>query len=226
MTITTILLLLVPNVLARTVTVYNHCPFTIWPAMFTGTGTLPSYATGWEAAAYTSVTFTGRRDCDFSSNPGPNSCLDGGCNGGLECDVTTGTGVPPATLAEFSLDQSDGQDYYDVSLVDGYNLPISITNNVGCPVTDCPVDLAPNCPTALIGPFDPSGSPVGCKSACVANLDGSYDTLQTCPSSGVAYYSYFKSNCPNAYCYPYDDATALKKCAASSGAQYTVTFCP
>lgn len=27
----------------------------------------------------------GRRDCNFSVNPGPNSCIDGGCNGGLVC---------------------------------------------------------------------------------------------------------------------------------------------
>lgn len=33
----------------------------------------------------------GRRDCDFSVNPGPNSCIDGGCNGGLECDTVGGT---------------------------------------------------------------------------------------------------------------------------------------
>jgi hypothetical protein len=32
-----------------------------------------------------------------------------------------------------------------VSIVDGYNLPISITNSQGCPVADCPVDLGPNC---------------------------------------------------------------------------------
>lgn len=32
-----------------------------------------------------------------------------------------------------------------VSLVDGYDLPMSITNNVGCPVANCPVDLGPNC---------------------------------------------------------------------------------
>ena len=37
------------------------------------------------------TTHQGRRDCDFSTNPGPNSCLDGGCNGGLECDIHTGT---------------------------------------------------------------------------------------------------------------------------------------
>ena len=31
------------------------------------------------------------------------------------------------------------------SLVDGYNLPLRITNSVGCPVADCPVDLGPGC---------------------------------------------------------------------------------
>jgi hypothetical protein len=30
-----------------------------------------------------SIGIQGRRNCDFSVNPGPNSCLDGGCNGGL-----------------------------------------------------------------------------------------------------------------------------------------------
>jgi len=32
----------------------------------------------------------GRRACNFTVT-GPNSCLDGGCNGGLQCDKTTGT---------------------------------------------------------------------------------------------------------------------------------------
>jgi len=73
-----------------------------------------------------------------------------------------------------------------VSLVDGYNLPMRINNNVGCGIPSCPVDLGPNCsfsfissdrntqislgPTPLKGPFDSSGFPVGC--ACQANLDG------------------------------------------------------
>jgi len=76
--------------------------------------------TRWEAPEFTSVSFTvpndwkagriwvysqtmfislvnihgifkARRNCDFSVNPGPNSCLDGGCNGGLLCDPHTGT---------------------------------------------------------------------------------------------------------------------------------------
>ncbi|KAK2460750.1 hypothetical protein APHAL10511_007220 [Amanita phalloides] len=214
--------------------------------MYTGTGAVPDYPSGWVADAYTSVSFDvpdnwtaariwARRDCDFSTNTGPNTCLDGGCDGGLVC---TQPGVPPATLAEFTL-ETGGKDFYDVSIVAGYNLPLRISNNAGCGVADCPVDLGPNCPAPLKGPFDSSGFPVGCKSACEANLDGNpsnspnccsgqYNIPATCPSSGVQYYSYFKNNCPNSYAYPYDESsgTALWSCPSSSYATYTVTFCP
>ena len=36
-------------------------------------------------------------------------------------------------------------DFYDVSLVDGSNLPMTITSNKGCPTASCPVDLNPAC---------------------------------------------------------------------------------
>ena len=65
---------------------------------------------------------------------------------------------------------------------------MSITNNVGCPIANCTVDLGPICtyaatvaspmlmtaagPQPIQGPFDSTGFPVGCKSACFANLDG------------------------------------------------------
>ncbi|KAF8315121.1 Osmotin thaumatin-like protein [Clavulina sp. PMI_390] len=236
---------------ARTFTVYNGCPFTIWPAMFTDLNVgsaVPSHSNGWEAAAYTHVTFTvpnnwtagriwGRRNCNFSSNPGPNSCLDGGCNGGLVCDPHTGTGVPPATLAEFTLSASDGLDYYDVSLVDGYNLPVSITSSAGFHIANCGVDLGPNCPANLKGPYDSTGFPVGCKSDCLVDSNpgnspsccsGSHNTPATCPPSGVPHYSYFKNNCPNSYVYAYDESsgTALWTGASSKNSDYTVTFCP
>ncbi|KAF8178150.1 thaumatin [Mycena galopus ATCC 62051] len=233
----------------RTMTVYNACPFTIWPAIFTSAGGQPAQATGWVADAFTAVTFSvpaewngrvwGRRDCDFSVNPGATSCIDGGCNGGLLCDPTTGTGVPPATLAEFNLN-AGGTDFYDVSLVDGYNLPMRIDNNVGCGIPSCPVDLGPDCPALLIGPFDSTGFPVGCKSACLVDAlngnaanspnccSGQYDTPATCPSSGVTDYSYFKNNCPDSYAYAYDESsgTAIYTCNAALDAVYTITFCP
>jgi hypothetical protein len=146
-----------------------------------------------------SSSFQGRRNCDFSNPVGARACLSGACNGGLLCDARTGTGVPPATLAEFTFQAGDGQDYYDVSLVDGYNLPMRISNNKGCRVADCPVDLGPNCPSQLKGPFDASGFPVGCKSACLVDpnpsnsracCSGQFNTPQTCPPSGVPFYEY------------------------------------
>lgn len=234
-------------------TVVNKCSFTVWPGMFTDLNVAsdaPSFATGWEAQPGSQVSFTvpddwkagriwGRQNCDFSTNPGPNSCATGGCNGGLECDPHTGAGVPPATLAEFTLEGDGNRDFYDVSVVDGFNMPVSITNDKGCMISDCPADLNANCPGPLQGPKDASGANLGCKSACFANLDGnqadstncctgSHNTPQTCPPTGVQFYDYFKSACPNAYAYAYDESsnTALFTCDSSLKADYTVTFCP
>ncbi|KAJ7164264.1 Osmotin thaumatin-like protein [Mycena filopes] len=245
----TVALVLASTAAARTLTVVNSCSYTVWSVLFTSSGGHPTQPTGWEAAANSQVQFDvpsdwdgrvwGRRNCDFSTNPGPNSCLDGGCNGGLLCDVNTGTGVPPATLAEFNFN-GGGTDFYDVSLVDGYNLPMKIDNNVGCAVGSCPAELNANCPTAQQGPFDSNGAAVGCKSACTVDAlagnagdspnccSGSHDTAATCPPSGVTNYAYFKDNCPDAYAYAYDESsgTALWTCPTSQSAAYTITFCP
>jgi hypothetical protein len=51
---------------SRTFTVYNACPFTIWPAVFTdlNVGTaVPDVATGWEAPAGSNKTFTVPGNC-------------------------------------------------------------------------------------------------------------------------------------------------------------------
>ncbi|KAJ7483627.1 thaumatin-like protein [Mycena latifolia] len=241
----------------RRIVVINNCPFRIWPALYTSSPERPTHATGWDAPAGSGVTFDvpsywngriwGRRDCDFSINPGPNSCADGGCNGGLLCDPASGTGVPPATLATITVSPVPENDYMAVSLVDGYNLPMRIDNNVGCWAwsgvaggPSCPVDLVANCPSDLIGPFNASRAPVGCKSAWTVDAlsgnagnspnccSGSHNTPATCPASGVSHYSYFKGSCPNAYAYAFDEpsGTAVWRCSSSLNPVYTVTFCP
>ncbi|KAH9025717.1 thaumatin family-domain-containing protein [Lactarius deliciosus] len=242
-----------PGATARLFTVVNACPFTIWH-MYTDltiAQNVPPFPTGWESPPTTSVQFGvpdnwkagriwGRRDCNFSTYIGPSACLDGGCNGGLQCDPQSGTGVPPTTVAEWTLQGDGNRDFYDVSLVDGYNLPMAIIPSApNCSVASCPVDLGPACPAPLVGPIDQTGFPVGCKSACVANLDnstadssncctGTHNTAATCPPSGVEFYSYFKSNCPNSYVYAYDESsgTALWTCDSSLNSDYTLTFCP
>ncbi|KAG7100254.1 hypothetical protein E1B28_002026 [Marasmius oreades] len=223
---------------ARVFVVKNNCPYTIWPAIYTdsSTGPPPNHTTGWEAPPGRSVRFTvpndwksgriwGRTGCYFDKDPGPSSCITGGCVGGLEC---TQPGTPPAAVAEWTL-QGD-RDFYDVSLVDGSNVPMSITNDVGCPIADCPVDLNGDCPAPLRGPSAPDGNNAGCTSACFANLDGNptdsanccsgtHNTTATCPSSGVQFYDYFKSRCNNSHAYAFDEKT--NTCDSRLKASYT-----
>ncbi|KAI0743491.1 Osmotin thaumatin-like protein [Daedaleopsis nitida] len=257
--VATVTLALVSSVTARTFTVVNKCTFTICPQLYTdlnvqGTAA-PSQATGSVAdmsSSRATVSFNvpenwfagriwGPRDCDFSTNPGPISCATGGSNGGLECNLHSGTVIPPAIVAEFTLGIDGGLDNYDVSLVDGYNLPVKIDNNKGCSVADCLVDLNPN----LQIPIRPAelkltvnGATVGCQSACRASLGDpvnnpncctdTHNEPDTCPPLGGEFYDYFKQCCPNSYAYAYDESngTALFTCDSAKAADYTITFCP
>ena len=123
---------------ARTFTVHNACPFTIWPAVYTDLkvgSAVPNISTGWEAAPFTNKTFWvpgnvsqspccifshfvdnwragriwGRRDCNFT-RPDVTSCLTGSCIGGLLCDAANGSGIPPASVAEWTLEGVNGTD--------------------------------------------------------------------------------------------------------------------
>ncbi|KDN40758.1 hypothetical protein RSAG8_07933, partial [Rhizoctonia solani AG-8 WAC10335] len=216
--------------------------------------------TGWEAAPNSSRSFVvpegwtgghiwGRRECDFSSGNSPpdtntsmGGCVSGGCPGGLYC---TGLGSPPTTHAEWTLAPGDstGADYYDISIIQGFNLPVQVVPSAtGCGIAECAVDLNANCPDPLRGPFAPNTNntvPIGCKSACTANLDGNpgnsaacctgqFAAQGACPTNGVPFYDYFKQACRFTYAYSQDvtSGTALQTCPGSSYADYTVTFCP
>ncbi|KAF7332731.1 Thaumatin-like protein [Mycena kentingensis (nom. inval.)] len=204
----------------RQFTVTNKCSYTVWPAMFTDLNvgsSVPNHPVGWEAPPGDSQSF---------EVPG---------------DWAAGRiwGIPPVTVAEWTLGRIGGEpDNYDVSLVDGFSIPISIVPTGGCAVAACAKDLNPECPAELQFP-SADGTIAGCKSACTANLDGnpqdspnccsgSHNLPSTCPASGVQYYDYFKGGCPTSYAFAYDEpsGTALWKCDASLEVGYTVTFCP
>lgn len=120
-------------------------------------------------------------------------------------------------------------DFYDVSLVDGFNLPLVVTpiNGKGnCSVAGCDGDLRPNCPKELAIKTNNGRRTIGCRSACDAfNTDeyccrGIYGNPVTCQPT---YYSKkFKEACPGAYSYAYDDPTSIFTC---SGTDYVVAFC-
>ncbi|RID77323.1 hypothetical protein BRARA_A00247 [Brassica rapa] len=149
-----------------------------------------------------------------------------------QCSYT----VWPATLAEFTLNGAGGLDFYDVSLVDGYNIPMAIVPQGGgdasgvagnCTITGCVKELNGPCPAQLKVATTGTADGVACKSACEAFgtpeycCSGAFATPDTCKPS--EYSLFFKNACPRAYSYAYDDGTSTFTCA---GADYLITFCP
>ncbi|URE28634.1 Thaumatin family, partial [Musa troglodytarum] len=140
------------------------------------------------------------------------SCITGDCGTGQVACNGAG-GAPPTTLVEFTLQGDGGKDFYDVSCVDGFNLPVLVVPSGGsnCNSTSCPVNVNAQCPQEL-QVTAPDGGVVGCKSACLAfNTDeyccrGQYDKPDTCKPSD--YSKIFKNACPQAYSYAYDDRSS------------------
>ncbi|KAF7830822.1 thaumatin-like protein 1 [Senna tora] len=117
----------------------------------TGQGKLKNNTTpdsvGWSGRVW------GRTGCNFDATSGIGKCQTGDCGGRLECD---GNGAaPPTSLFEITFGEGNAQDYYDVSMVDGYNLPIlAVPQGVfgsggGCNGTGCVSDLNRACPKEL-----------------------------------------------------------------------------
>ncbi|POY72472.1 hypothetical protein BMF94_4298 [Rhodotorula taiwanensis] len=221
----------------RKMTVANSCSYTIWPALFTSVGPPPTNTpTGWEAPSGTSWTFEveeswggriwPRTDCDFSdsSKPGSLQCATGACNGGLECDPKTGTGVPPCSLAEFNLQENI--DHYDSSNVDGFSIPMAITSNGDFLMIFC--QRAPlNCGGKTLPGRSSGASRTAAQTRRIRRqycCFGAHDTLETCPLSGIPNYDFWLKGCPISYIYAYGDALALFTC--TKRVDWTITFCP
>ncbi|XVE81298.1 hypothetical protein DITRI_Ditri15bG0052700 [Diplodiscus trichospermus] len=218
----------------------NNCPYTIWPGTLAGSGTPQLPTTGFELDSGQSVRIPsvpgwsgriwGRTGCLFDAS-GVGSCQTGDCGGRLQCDGNGAT--PPASLFEITLGAGNDQDFYDVSLVDGYNLPIvAAPRGVygACNATGCAYDLNTGCPKELQvvgGDGGGGGRVVACKSACEAFgqdqycCSGEFANPTTCRPS--FYSTIFKRACPKAYSYAYDDGTSTFTCKAYD---YLIIFCP
>ncbi|KAK6255207.1 Thaumatin family - like 10 [Theobroma cacao] len=223
-----------------TFTITNNCPYTIWPGTLAGSGTPPLPTTGFQLDSGQSVRIPsvpgwsgriwGRTGCSFDAL-GAGSCQTGDCGGRLECDGNGAT--PPASLFEITLGAGNDLDFYDVSIVDGYNLPlVAAPRGVygACNATGCASDLNMGCPKELQvvgGDGGAAGLVVACKSACEAfRLDqyccsGEFANPTTCRPT--FYSTIFKRACPRAYSYAYDDGTSTFTCKAYD---YQIIFCP
>lgn len=212
---------------ARVFTIVNYCKETLWPAVtpgenFNGGGFVlkPGQSAVFTAPVSWSGRIWARTGCKFDQN-GNGQCQTGSCGTTLKCSAS---GKTPASLAEFTLAQPD---FYDVSLVDGFNVPISIRpiNGKGnCSSAGCDSDLRATCPNELS--VKANGKTIGCRSACdVFNTDeyccrGNYGNPSTCKPT--FYSKKFKEACPTSYSYAYDDPTSIFTC---SGTDYVIAFC-
>ncbi|CAI0469341.1 unnamed protein product [Linum tenue] len=218
----------------------NKCPFTVWPGTLTGGGVPQLPVTGFELpskssssihvpANWTSGRFWARTGCSTDST-GKFSCLTGDCASGKIRCVGAGA-IPPVTLMEFTLGASSGLDFFDISLVDGFNLPVAVNQWGGgpgvCRTPSCPGDVNGVCPPEM-AVKGPDGRVIACKSACLALnkpeycCTGQYGSPATCPPT--QYSKIFKGKCPQAYSYAYDDASSTFTCP--TGRNYLITFCP
>ncbi|CAL9773817.1 unnamed protein product [Musa acuminata subsp. burmannicoides] len=201
---------------AATFDIVNQCSFTVWAAAVPGGGRQLDPSQTWTINVNPGTTggrVWARTDCSFDGS-GSGSCQTGDCGGLLECQ---GYGTPPNTLAEFALNQFQNMDFIDISLVDGFNVPMDFSPTSGdCRGIRCSADINGQCPAEL-------RAPGGCNDPCTV-----FKTDEYCCTSGSCgptnYSMFFKNNCPDAYSYPKDDATSTFTCPG--GTNYRVVFCP
>ena len=220
------------------ITFTNNCPRTIWPGTLTSDQKPQLSNTGFELASKASLSldvqapwkgrFWARTRCS-TDNSGKFTCLTADCSTGQVACNSNGA-IPPASLVEINIAANGGMDYYDVSLVDGFNLPVSVATQGGsgeCKTSSCAANVNAACPAEL-QVKGPDGSVLACKSACTAFnqpqycCTGTFNTPQTCPPTN--YSKIFEDQCPQAYSYAYDDQNSTFTC--SGGPNYVITFCP
>jgi len=214
---------------ATQIDVVNNCGYPVWAAAsapngFGGGQALPNRGDTWTLTpppGTAQARIWPRTGCTFDSS-GNGHCNTGDCGGVLQCK---GYGTDPQTLAEFTLKQpsnTNPDDTFDISLVEGFNVPLSFSpvNPSGgtCRPVQCTADIVGQCPDQLkaLG---------GCNNPCTV-----FQTVQYCCTSvrgscgPTPYSQFFKQSCPDAYSYPQDDQTSTFACP--SGTNYRVTFCP
>jgi hypothetical protein len=207
---------------ARYYLVSNQCAQTVWAAArptSTFPGGIVEMAPGYSFEVHVSDGWSGR------------------IWGKTQCNTANGTLLCasdpfPSSLAELTLTKTPatGLDFYDVSLVDGFNLPIEVVaightpnsaHPYDCGNPACVQDLIATCPQPLIDRAN--GAPIACANDECRVLGGSDAASPDCKYPNQ-YTEFFKTACPTAYSYPYDDPTSTFTCKGENS--YAIVFCP
>ena len=231
---------------SRMISIQNQCEFKVWPAI---QGNPLPLKGGFELDVGSTVKFSVPTNWISTRVWGRTNCMDvtvgdkivlvcqtGDCEAGLECG---GSGSKNVTLAEFTLGTSDT---YDVSLVDGFNLPIAIIPShfplvaraqdeliyAQCRETYCVNNINLACSDTYA--VKNATSVIGCLSACAkfgtdeACCKGAFATPETCPRPSMDQIA--KDLCPLAYTYAYDDRSSTFTCPNYAEPDYSIVFCP
>jgi hypothetical protein len=215
----TALFLLLQTTHAIIFNIQNKCSYTVWPAAVPGGGSRLESGQNWTinfANGPKLVKIWARTNCTFDSS-GQGICQTGDCDGKLECGSRS-HGAPPHTVAEYGLNSFGHKDYYSISVMEGFNVPMEFTPTTnGCtrPVR-CAADITRSCPAQL-------RTPGGCNNPCTV-----YKTPTHCchsrPCRPTDLSRFFKRKCKHAFTYPEDDPTSTFTCLP--GTNYRVVFCP
>jgi fibronectin type 3 domain-containing protein len=216
----------VAGAMAQTVqmTIVNQCSTTIYPGITAGN--YPN--TNWTLAPGASVSINvptnlaasrvwARKNCNTSVNP-------------WQCDADQGN----TTLVEFTLSgQPGGVDWYDISDVDAYSFPVTLTSSAGTNVT-ATNDVLRACPAEL-QVKNSVGTVISCENPCnyyktslvcqsILSPQNTRDVVNEWPAPAQQYVNLIHNYAGETYAYPYDDWWGLHTVA--TGANWTITFCP
>jgi predicted Ser/Thr protein kinase len=219
-----LLLLFIATSEATTFYITNRCPYTIWPAAVPiGGGMQLDTGKAWtlNTGETNSTRLWARTGCSFDGN-GTGTCQTGDCGGLLACKAY---GQPPNTIAEFRLGVVNDQDFFDISLVEGFNvpmdfLPLEAKGGGGCSKGPrCTANITAQCPSEL-------KAPGGCNDACTVFNEDNYCCRGSAASNcnPTNYSVFFKQMCPDVYSYVADDRSSVFSCP--TGTSYQVVFCP
>jgi len=224
----------------------NHCAGDIWVG--TAGNPTPGGTAGWRQGAGTTKTITVAGNSTAARIWGQTGCSWDASGAPINCQ--TGTNGAENTLFEWTFGEWNNLDWTDISLVDGWNMPMLVTTDVpgasgqNCGPIDCTSFTPSSCPSELTL-RNSDGSFQFCQNGCNAinnpALSGQFSSqqksgLQTCcsggctptsgwptASNGATYYNVFKSQCKTSYAWSGDDATSMFSC--SQYANYTINFC-
>ncbi|KAI3703555.1 hypothetical protein L1987_73711 [Smallanthus sonchifolius] len=194
--------------------------FTVWPGIspvliITGFELTGGNSRSFQLPDDWSGSLWGRTGCTFNGS-GHGSCKIGDCGSGeMECNGRSAT--PPVTVAEFGTNKF-GERNFDVSVMDGYNLQMTVEATTDgstylsgdCLKRGCFYDLNKRCPEELM--LKGGG---GCHSPCQVFRTPEYCCYNSCEPT--SYSRLFSSACPRT-----DDISS----SYCEGANYTVRFCP